>query len=207
MSISSQLDVQTDDDRVFFSMAGRLIDAIDGEHDPDYLVVVRVRNWFDHKWLRFSGKGRVPFQGLWLDHPGVSLDAFVQDRLTFPPFTPRRIVRETHFTRDGAKDLDSVHRLRLASSAWNLHRRVADFSRSLVAVWLSTASEQTGRASVMTYLSQDETVAAWYASFARNAGEWKLQRVKGTPRERIVTWLGVPPPPASGIVALREPEG
>lgn len=90
MSDLGYLHRQPDDDPVFLATAEHLIDSVDGR--LGVLVVVRVRGWFDQKWLRFSGRGRVPFEHFQLSHPGVALEPFWQDQLTFPPFTPARIV-------------------------------------------------------------------------------------------------------------------
>jgi hypothetical protein len=199
---SDYLNVQQDDDLHFLATAARLISGLD---DPtlDEIVIVRVRNWFDHKWLRFSGYGRVPFEGASSSHPGVALDAFSQDKLTFPPFTPRRIVVETHFTKldRTAESIRWIHRRRVQEhSAHNLHRRVEDYSTSLLIAWVSTGSEPTGRASVMAYTSKDGTLDAWYASFKRGPSCWQLDRVKGTDRNHVVNLLGEPVPPRSGPV-------
>src|SRR5258708_6745926 len=103
-----------------------MVDALD-EPGIDTLVIVRVRNWFDHKWLRFSGIGRVKFEDVKLSAPGAALEPLSQDKLTFPPFTPRRIVSETHFTRDEAgESTGRIHPRRLQHSSGNLQRRVAD---------------------------------------------------------------------------------
>src|SRR6186713_3059208 len=128
-----ELDVQDRDDRRFLGIVKRLLDQVPDEIRD--LWIVRVDNWFDHKWLRFSGKGRVPFDDPRPSHPGVALDEFSQDKLTFPPFSPRRIVRQDLWTfgpseRSGAL----VHPRVRQHSAANLHRRVADFSDSMVAI-------------------------------------------------------------------------
>ena len=53
-----------------------------------------ILNW---QWLRFSGIGRVPFDGMLSIH--TALDEFRQDQLTFPPFTPNRLVTQHYFNR------------------------------------------------------------------------------------------------------------
>lgn len=56
------------------------------------LFVIRIDNWFDHRWRNFSGKGRVGYghyTGLAAYDPDdTSLDAFHRDgrQSTFPPF-------------------------------------------------------------------------------------------------------------------------
>jgi hypothetical protein len=136
------------DDRRFLDAVARIVDVV--PRDIRDLWVIRVDNWFDHKWLHFSGMGRIPFEDPRSSHPGVSLDEFSQDKLTFPPFSPRRILRQdiwTYAENAGATAL--VHRRVLQHSASNLHRRVADFSQSMAAIWFSSRSEDNRHGSVM----------------------------------------------------------
>jgi hypothetical protein len=187
------------DDHLFLVVADRVISAIEQPYGT--LVVVRVRNWFDHKWLRFSGNGRVPFEAHRLAHPGVALDSFWQDKLTFPPFSPRRIVREEHFPRANAGEVKAIHRRRRRQSAKNLHRRVEHHASSLLVAWVSTGSEATGRASLMIYAHDEGDLLAWYASFHRLGERWEIHRVKGVAKDEVALWIGEAPAPASGVLS------
>ena len=191
------LRLERDDDRALIAWMSHLIHRLD---DPDIedLAIVRIRNWFDHKWLRFSGIGRVPFES----HPGVALEALSQERLTFPPFSPSRVVAETHHTREecGDEPRRLHHRRVKESSARNLQRRVSAYSQSLIVAYVSTGSEATGRASFMAYTSKGDAQDCWYASFGRGPAGWQLERVKGADRDHIATLLGVPPAPHSGVL-------
>lgn len=179
------------------NVAERLLDGADaGRHES--LVVVRVRGWFDHKWLRYSGLGRVPFASFRLSHPGVSLDDFWQDKLTVPPFSPARIVRETHFVHANCDPLKTIHRRRWRSSAQNLHRRVEHHGRSLMAGWVSTGSDSTGQASVMIYTHREGVLGAFYIGFHRSEVGWRPHRVKGIGRSEVACWLRDAPAPSSG---------
>lgn len=46
------------DDRNFISIVNSVADGI-GNHSgaPNELWIIHIDNWFDHKWLRFSGTG------------------------------------------------------------------------------------------------------------------------------------------------------
>jgi hypothetical protein len=174
------------DDPAFVQLVAKIVDSVDAD-DVRHLVVVRVDNWFDDKWVGFSGKGRVPFEGISPSHPGVSLDPFRQDQITFPPFSPKRILRESRFTTNGEKPLRGrIHRRVRQSSTYNLQRRVKDFSDSLVVVWFASATEENGRGSVMVYESQRGGVDCWYASFRRDGDVWKLARTKGIGRASVL---------------------
>ena len=71
---------------------------------PEELWIIQIDNWFDHKWLRFSGMGGVasPFRvgGLVTPYDSVKVE-FYQDKVTFPPFTPNRVLGQWSYTRIG----------------------------------------------------------------------------------------------------------
>jgi hypothetical protein len=132
-------------------------------------------------------------------HPGVALDEFSQNRLTFPPFTPRRILCENVWTRAGeTATLGLVHPRVLRHSAHNLHRRVSDFSDSMVAVWFSSRTEDNQRGSIMQYTSHDGKLGAWYASLRVQQLSWQLHLAKGIDRARLEVLLGGDDAPFSG---------
>lgn len=204
METTGYLTPRDDDDRGFLLLADRLLDAIEGPFEV--LHVVRIRGWFDDKWLRFSELGRVPFRCFRASHPGVALDAFFQDKLTFPAFTPRRILEEAQYGDLELPPTPSIHHPRLRRSSTNLQRRVEAYETSLLAVWISSGSELSGHASFMAYSrSVDGETDAWYASFRRHPTEWRLDRVKGVGRSVVVRWIGEDAP--TSVVFARAEAG
>ncbi len=78
--------VQEGDDPQFIKLVNQVLLRLLQQHAPAEAFVIRINKWFDHKWLDFSGIGRVKFDGgLMIE---VALDEFRQDQTTFPPFTP-----------------------------------------------------------------------------------------------------------------------
>ena len=142
----------------------------------------------------------MPFDALHSSHPGVSLGALWQDKLTFPPLTPRRIVREQHFIVEDATTSKRIHGRRLRHSAGNLQRRVEDHAPSLLAAWISTGSETNARASFMTYAHREGDVSAWYSSFERSAGQWRVRRVKGIAKGLVDAWARDESAPISSVL-------
>jgi hypothetical protein len=181
------------DDPAFLGMVEGVVDAVVRTDEPAEVYVVHTDNWFNHRWLRYSGLGRVGFFGsLKVD---TALDPIWRDRLTFPPFTPNRVLAEHYFRRSPRGGYAPrpaprvVHRWwRRGHSAWNLQRRVRDFARSAAFFWLSSNTAANRRGSLMTYTSRDGAVAAWYASFHLDAA-WRLGLAKGTPRPRVEALL------------------
>ena len=72
-----------DDDGEFVQSSIRFCWGLLKREAPAEAFVIRVHKWFDHRWLDFSGKGRVKYDGPFTE---VALDEFRQDHTTFPPF-------------------------------------------------------------------------------------------------------------------------
>ena len=153
--------------------------------------MIRIDNWFDHKWLTFSGKGIVFFDfGGLRGREDVALGEFHMDQVTFPPFNINRVRSQTYFARtaNGYYEEQSpthlIHRAEQRHSDQNLTRRVVDFAKSAVVVWFSSETVGNGRGSVMVYAAHERDVLAWFASFQRDQG-WRLLRVKGANRDDV----------------------
>lgn len=183
------------DDPVFIDLVGRAISGLIQNHLPDEIFVIKIENWFDHKWLKFSGIGRVGFfEDFRLDRD-TALDEFWQDRITFPPFTPNRVIEEHHLLRSESGTYyrsargSHVHESQLAPSCKNLHKRVEDFANSAIFVWLSSNTQVNGRGSVMVYEVHDSVVETWYAGFTKKGAEWRVLRTSGVSREKVQSLL------------------
>ena len=80
------------DDLDFIRLVHRAVSAELGALAVYDLFLIRVDNWFDHKWRNFSGKGRVGFghhTGL-VYNPDTALDAIHREgtKSTFSPSRP-----------------------------------------------------------------------------------------------------------------------
>jgi hypothetical protein len=85
----------TDDPGFLAKVRGILFHVVELQAPSD-LYVVRVRNWFDYKWVGFGGKvigavGRFPAE------------------LTIPPFKPNRVLLESTFSRNPSGEYAQVH--------------------------------------------------------------------------------------------------
>ena len=50
------------DDNDFIKLLNSMLGRLLVQESPKQLWIIQIDNWFDHKWLRFSGKGAVDFQ-------------------------------------------------------------------------------------------------------------------------------------------------
>lgn len=172
-----------------------MIAQLVSDRGPRELYVTRVAKWFDHKWLRFSGVGRVRFDGAF-NHSDTALDAVWQTHLTFPPFSPAQLSAPMVWGRGPKGGYSRVSRPRTfvesgrRHSAANLQRRLRSFSESAVFVWFSSFSDRNGVASVMSYSVEDAEEEAWYASFRKQRG-WRVGTTKGISRAQVLEWFPI----------------
>jgi hypothetical protein len=177
----------------------RVVAGLVFRYRPPLVCIVRVRRWFDHRWLTFSGKGRVFFDPPWPSHVGVALDEFHQQQLTFPPFPPTRVATEHHWQRasDGSYaqvvGRFRVHRLQRRRSSSNLQRRVADVADPALFVWFSSTSAKDTRGSILVYIVNDGSTIPWFAALRVDASGWTLGDVKGLGRAEVAELLDHPP--------------
>jgi hypothetical protein len=177
------------DDPYFIELLNSLVSGLAKRESPQGLWIVQIDNWFDHKWLQFSGIGTVDFQfPAFMNRYDAALDGFYQDQVTFPPFTPNRVMAQWSFARLGDDYVEVPsqvpHRSQKQPSEANLQRRVQDFSRSACFVWYSANTVANGRGSVMVYSVVADRVKCWFAGFSRQH-RWKLHATKGASREDV----------------------
>jgi len=180
---------QPDDDPAFLALVDRITDAVVKQYSPADVFIVRIKNFFDHKWLRFSGMGRVAvdtgFPGL-----DVALDEFHDKNLTFPPFTPSRVLAQYYFGLTTKKYYEEqappylIHDQERKHSAANLHRHVKDFSGSAVYLWFSSNTAKNQQGSLMVYLTHEEQIDSWFASFHKKH-TWTIKQVRGINRDYL----------------------
>jgi hypothetical protein len=131
------------DDNDFTQVLNALLNGLLAEQAPDQLWVIQIDNWFDHKWLRYSGSGTVSaskvFPADWtssfLDRFTSVKEQFWRDKLTFPPFAPDRVVSQWSFLHSKGTYIEVPlpklpHGASRRRSHSNLNRRVEDFVQS-----------------------------------------------------------------------------
>jgi len=187
------------DDNDFVDLINGLLNALLADQTPEQLWVIQIDNWFDHKWLRYSGSGSVAakFPADWtssfMDRFSSVKEQFWRDKLTFPPFAPNRVVGQWSFLRSKGGYAEAPlpklpHRESRQRSHSNLNRRVEDFVRSASFVWYSGNTLKNGRGSAMVYSIGLGKPACWFAAFRRKTN-WVLESTKGIDKEHVARLL------------------
>lgn len=181
MKIAMQhFNVDESDDPMFISMITRIINGAILATDPKEVYLVHIDNWFDNKWLSYSGK----FGGMC-----PSWNA----KTTLPPFVPGRVLSEKFFTKLGfqtenfvlTKSEEKLHVFQFSHD--NSRRLIKDYSPLGSFFWFSGNSKANERGSLMAYLLGPEGSWLWYAGFIKK-GEWGLGKIVGISKEELKEW-------------------
>jgi len=178
------------DDPKFIELLNCVVRGVLLRSAPEELYVVQIDNWFDHKWLGFSGYGSVHFQfPAFMKTPDAAKHAFHQKKVTLPPFTPMRIVSQRHFGRVSGEYSETPtrkwpHSMKRQRSKLNLQKRIADVYNSACFVWYSSNSLTNGKASIMVYTATSGEVETWFAAFSRE-DDWKIKMAKGQTKGHV----------------------
>jgi hypothetical protein len=178
------------DDNQFIDILNSMLKKLLVQNAPDCLWIIQIDNWFDHKWLRFSGLGT---HALFPSVGPVNLDTilsrvdstkveFYQDGVTFPPFAPERILGQWSFLRSGSDYIEAPlpelpHNTERRPIRSNMHNRIEKRNDTALFIWFSGNTLKNGRGSVMVYNFQTANITCWFASFVRNE-DWTIERTK-----------------------------
>ena len=172
------------DDSDFLGLLGSLVGGLVARLNPEEVWIVHIDNWFDHKWLEFSGTGTVPSK-----LPRMP-SAFrptclprIKSRSTRRRLRSRRSPRIGFWGNGLMRELWMVMRKCLCpslphdseskGSRFNIQRRIEDRSDSACFLWYSGNTLKNGRGSIMVYEIEGEQIRCWFASFRRH-NKWEL---------------------------------
>jgi hypothetical protein len=174
------IEVEEGDAPEFIESINKIMGLFIFQYAVKEVVLVKIKNWFDHKWLNYSGKSIIPFGTGNLE--GVS-DVAWQDewreKVTIPPFNPKRVLSSKFFQKQDTGNIriqQKIHRFR--SCFDNLHNRIEHYTSDGLIVWYSSNSKTNQRGSLMMYRVQDKQVYTWYATIEKNSG-WDVTKTKG----------------------------
>jgi len=181
------------DDENFLSALNGFVDQLTEDLEPAEVYTIRINDWFDHKWLGYSGRGIIQFP---YSEPYIlaKLDKRFLDKLTFPPFNPKQVIAEHHWELqksgiyDGTKKQHCIYSKKLKYNSYNWYNLVESVSSSGIFIWFSSNSENSERGSIMVYGIEGTEVQTWYASFSQESG-WDVENEIGFRNETVEKWF------------------
>jgi hypothetical protein len=157
-----------DDSPEFMAEVRACIQGVLVVNKPAELIIINIDNWFGQRWLHFAGKA-LGAVGVWKEN----------ERLTVPPFVPRRVRSESRFVRPEYKRVISLNPIHIpAKSERALHRAVSQIAPGASLIWYSGGSQRSGRGSIMAYLYSEESYWTWYVELAESK-MWGVSTAKG----------------------------
>lgn len=105
----AQIVVGETDDPYFIQLANRVVSGLLVRNKPEKTWIIQIDNWFDHKWLKYSGYGLVA-SNIPMDRYDTVKAGSFQEKVTFPPFTPNRVLGQWSYQKTGS-DYRSLRRL------------------------------------------------------------------------------------------------
>jgi hypothetical protein len=153
-----------DENPNFIKIVEEITNELIIKHDVTELSLVKIKNWFDSKWLNYSGKGLI---------------AEWKEKITVPPFNPNRVLSEILFKLKDHNNKALGKPLHiLQSSSNNLNNRIINKSSNAIYVWYSSNTEMNQKGCIMVYIVKNENIETWYASI-ENTNEWKVTKTTG----------------------------
>jgi hypothetical protein len=167
------------DDLGFTEIVENIINKTVENIAPEEIYLTKIDNWFDFKWLAFSGKlaGAV---GFW------------NDELTVPPFIPDRVMEQSYFQRLNETYVKQVgHKLHgYQSSGENIGRKLKSYSfaRTRIFVWFSGNTKNSLRGSIMIYQIIKEAKYSFYVSFLKK-DDWQIYKTDEISRNEVLSLM------------------
>jgi hypothetical protein len=145
---------------------------------------IKIKNWFDHKWLNYSGKSVIHAEENYDSEHPVLQDEW-RKKITVPPFNPNRVISEDFLKKQetGNKRFEKVlpfekvlHKEKFSND--NIHNRISDYTENGLFIWYSSHSKINQQGSLMVYRVQKDELETWFAS-VQNKDGWKISQTKG----------------------------
>jgi hypothetical protein len=141
---------------------------------PSDVYITRIDNWFDNKWVKFSGTLMHEIS-IWKDEP------------TVPPFHPNRvescdIYKKIESEYEKALITKPLHVFQESSS--NIKRNITDFSDNGLFIWFSGNTLTNGRGSLMGYFVAATDCFTFYLSLAAT-NDWKTDKIIGLTKKKL----------------------
>jgi len=172
-----EIKIESGDANDFIIDLNKIIGKLIDKKEINEVCLIRIKNWFDHKWLNYSGKSVVEFRG-----GGGLIDSSLnnewREKITVPPFNPNRVLSELFFRIEPTHNkLFEKNLYKKKESNENIHNRISAYTKNGMFVWYSSNTEINQKGSLMIYIVQDDNIKTFYVSFVNSNG-WKINQTK-----------------------------
>lgn len=156
--------LKNNDNSEFIANVNTITHNLISKWNPKELFITRVDNWFDNKWLNFSGTIMHAIS-VW------------KGETTIPPFHPNRIEYSKRFRKENGifNELMITKPLHIyQESESNLKRKIIDFSKNGLFIWYSGNSKLNNKGVLMCYYVIDNDCYTFYTTLNGEIN-WNIQ--------------------------------
>ena len=143
--------------------------------NPKEIYVTRIDNWFDQKWMNFSGTM-------------LSAISIWKGETTIPPFHPNRVELTDYYEKTVEKvyvqKKSPIELHPYQESNKNLKRYISNFLNDGLLIWYSGNSKVNGLGSIMIYSIRESECRPFFVTLSEN-NNWKVSKTKGISRDEI----------------------
>lgn len=173
------------DSKQFIEIIDAITNNLIQKHNPDEVSVITIKNWFDHKWLNYSGKQIIQYDTK--TQPAISyvLEPYWNKEITIPPFHPNRVLSESVYRKKEIKNTafeEYFHEFQRSTE--NRNNLLSRKTKNGLCVWYSSNSEINKQGALMVYTINDLKTHSWYISIEEK-GTWKITKTKGIAKNEI----------------------
>ena len=183
-----EIQPNNDDDENYIGIVENILNNLIDKYNVDEINLIKIKNWFDHKWLNNTGKGVIHFEGT-TNPDKVALQNYWKDKITVPPFNPNRVIKEINFYKTKIKNKTSnnpLHKWQLSTD--NQNNRIETKSENGLFFWYSSNTIKNDQGSIMVYYVYKSNVESWYASFEKK-DKWVLNKTKGIDKKILTKYF------------------
>ena len=142
--------------------------------NPTDIFVNRIDNWFDQKWMEFSGT-IMHEVSIW------------KEETTIPPFHPNRVESSDFYQKIAElyvkkENLQTLHIYQ--ESKDNLKRYASEFTNDGLFIWYSGNSKINGVGTLMCYLIRESECQPFFITLSEKK-DWNVSQTKGILRNEI----------------------
>jgi len=176
------------DDAEYVGFLNHFLSLVVERFEPPEVRLIRIDNWFDHKWLGFAGNKRISVD---TTLPGDFFDIRSfwgrGANVPIPPFSPNRVLEEDCFVLDQGRanrvdgPEDPVHSADKRRSEDNIGNKVLDRWSDILLVWFASMTEKNQRGSMLWYRAKEGRLRGWYVEFLRK-DRWQVGSTKNIDR-------------------------
>jgi hypothetical protein len=152
MPIMIEFPTNTTDNSDYVQNVSTVISDRVSKWKPSDLFITKIDNWFDDKWVKFSGTIMHEIS-VW------------REEVTVPPFHPNRVDSSEFYKLEKGDYLKQENKKPLhirQTSTQNIKREITDFSKDGLFIWYSGNTKTNDKGSVMGYLVKENDCFIFY---------------------------------------------